>query len=218
MIPFVFILLVLDVAALIRAQVLKRRYQVYLLKPLATLLVIAVAWMARAHTHGHPLYTNGILAGLFLSLLGDVALMWEDVPRAFLAGLGSFLLAHIAYTVTFASLETWHPVDVLLSLLLLAIGVGFYRLIRPGVGKMGKPVLLYIFVISFMLERAFATLWTPSIPSQVAWRVALGAFLFYLSDMILAINRFWRPWRYNRVGLALYYVGQFLLAWAAHLF
>jgi hypothetical protein len=35
---------------------------------------------------------------------------------------------------------------------------------------------------------------------------------------MLAANRFWRPWRYNRISLAFYYGGQLLIALAAGYF
>jgi len=35
-----------------------------------------------------------------LSAVGDVALLW-DSNRAFMVGLGAFLLAHIAYVIAF---------------------------------------------------------------------------------------------------------------------
>ena len=41
---------------------------------------------------------SAVLAGLGLSLVGDVALM---IPQGFLAGLVAFLLAHLAYLVAF---------------------------------------------------------------------------------------------------------------------
>jgi hypothetical protein len=48
--------------------------------------------------------------------------------------------------------------------------------------------------------------------------IATGAVLFYISDIILAASRFWRPWRYHRLSLAFYYSGQLLIALAASYF
>jgi hypothetical protein len=41
--------------------------------------------------------------------------------------------------------------------------------------------------------------------------VLVGAALFYISDVILAANRFWKPWEYNRISLGFYYGGQLLI-------
>jgi hypothetical protein len=48
--------------------------------------------------------------------------------------------------------------------------------------------------------------------------ILTGALLFYISDIMLAANRFWKPWRYNRISLAFYYGGQLLIALAAGCF
>ena len=48
--------------------------------------------------------------------------------------------------------------------------------------------------------------------------VLFGALLFYFSDVILAANKFWKPWRYNRISLVFYYSGQLLIALSAGYF
>ena len=68
----------------------------YLAKPLAMVALVGVALSLHAEVPGRRPW---IVAALALSLLGDVFLM---VPRdMFVAGLGSFLLAHVAYIVAF---------------------------------------------------------------------------------------------------------------------
>ena len=207
--------LVITVLWLIWAKFQGRRRQVYIAKPLSTLIVIAVAMLSLLEPTRNPLYTTGVLVGLFFSLGGDVALMFPERPKAFLVGLVLFLIAHIAYTVVFTTLGRLSPWDVLSALLLLAAGLGFYRLIRAGLGPMKGPVIGYMLVISVMVHRALSTLASPLFTTGSALMIAAGALLFYLSDVILAANRFWRPWKYHHWGLALYYSGQLLLALTA---
>lgn len=195
-----------------------RQRQVYIAKPLSTLLVIVVALLSLLEPTRNSLYTTGVLVGLFFSLGGDVALMFPEKPKAFLVGLVLFLIAHIAYTVVFTALGRFSPWDVLSALLLLTAGVGFYRLIRPGLGPLKGPVIGYMLVISLMVHRALSTYAGPAFTSGQALMIAFGALLFYLSDVILAANRFWKPWRYHRWSLALYYGGQLLIALAASFF
>lgn len=211
-------LLFFAVIWLIRASFAGQQKQVYIAKPLATLLVIAAAGMAFLAPNQHPVYTFGILIGLILSLGGDIALMFSDRPKAFLIGLVFFLLAHIAYTAVFSLLGRFSIGDILSAAILILIGVAFYRLIRPGLGAMKAPVIGYMLVISLMVNRAFSTFASPIFSSGQAWMISMGAVLFYLSDMILAANRFWKPWRFHHWSLALYYAGQFLLAVAASYF
>ncbi len=213
LLPLVVTVVFFLVAAEIRGNVRAR----FILKPLATLLVIAVAGLAFLEPTQNLIYTVGVLIGLIFSLGGDVALMFEN-RRAFLLGLISFLLAHIAYTITFTALTGFSALDVVSTILLVILGVGFYRFIAPNLGTLRVPVIVYIIVISVMVNRAIATLASPIFGQAQAAMIALGAILFYISDMLLAAARFWRPFRYHRISLAFYYAGQLLLALAASYF
>ncbi len=214
---FLLFPLVLTASLLIRAELLGRRRQVYVFKPLSTVLVIAAAGMSLLEPIRDLRYTVGVLVGLVFSLGGDVALMFEG-RKTFVTGLALFLMAHVAYTVVFTSLGRCSPWDVLSAALLLLAGAGFYTLIRPGLGPLKGPVIAYMVVISVMVHRAFSTLASPLFGPAQALMVAGGALLFYASDVILAANRFWKPWQYHRFSLALYYGGQFLIALAASYF
>lgn len=209
---------VIAVFLLIRAQLLKRRRQVLILKPASTLLVIAVALLSLLEPTRNATYSVGVLVGLLFSLGGDVALMFDEDERAFAVGLVLFLLAHVAYTVIFTLLGRFSGWDALSLALLLAAGIGFYSLIRENLGRMRGPVIIYMLVISVMVNRAVSTLVSPVFRPGQAVMVAAGAILFYVSDVILAANRFWKPWKYERISLAFYYGGQLLIALAASYF
>ena len=203
---------------LIRAGVLERQRQVYIFKPISTLLLIAVVSLSFLQPVRNLTYAIGVIIGLVLSLGGDIALMFEDNRNAFTLGLGLFLLGHVAYTLVFTLLgrvSIWDGVSIAV---LLAAGVGFYTLIRSNLGKMRVSVIAYMLVISVMVSRAAATLVSPDFSSEQAFMIVVGALLFYLSDAILAANWFWKPWRYRHVSLAPYYIGQFLIALAASYF
>lgn len=99
----VLIASVLLAAALaVRAHYLDagRRWQVYIFKPLATLLLLALALSLPATSAGYRL---AVLCGLVFSTAGDIFLM---LPRdRFVAGLASFLIAHLFYNAEGASGE-----------------------------------------------------------------------------------------------------------------
>jgi len=211
-------ILVVTVLFLIRAGIFKKQKQIYLLKPISTLLVIAVAFLSFLEPTHNVIYSTGVLLALVFSLGGDIALMFKEKRKAFSAGLGLFLVAHIIYAVIFITLGRFSPWDILSTIILLVIAVGFYKLIQPNLGAMKGPVILYILVISVMVGRAVSTFSSPVFTNGQAMMIALGSILFYFSDMILAANRFWIPWKYNRVGLAFYYTGQLLIALAASYF
>jgi len=215
---FLIPVLAVSVFFLIRAELLKRRRQIYVFKPFATLIVIAMAFASFLGTPQNLTYTTGILSGLFFSLGGDIALMFQEKRKAFMAGLGLFLVAHIAYSVVFLILGQFSNWDVLPAVLLVVMGAGFYRLIHPGLGALKYPVIAYIVIISFMVSRAFSAFMSPVFNAQQALMIVLGALLFYFSDVVLAANRFWKPWRYHRINLVFYYSGQCLIALAASYF
>jgi uncharacterized membrane protein YhhN len=211
-------ILIVVVFLLIRAEILKERRQIYILKPISTLMVIAIALLSFLEPANTPAYTAGILVGLLLSLGGDIALMFPDNRKAFTVGLGLFLMAHIAYTVVFLMVGRFSGADVLSAVLLLIAGVGFYTLIKPNLGTMRIPVIVYIVVISVMVNRAVSVLAGDAFSRTQGLMVVMGAVLFYVSDIMLATSRFWKLWRYNRISLAFYYSGQILFALTASYF
>mgnify|MGYP001766326969 CR=1 FL=1 len=214
---FLIIALVITSVFLIRAEIGKMRRQIYVLKPICTLLVIGIALSALLQPAPDLTLVTGVLIGLLFSFGGDMALMFPDNRKAFMIGLVLFLLAHIAYTVLFTWLGSFTAWDILSTLVLLAGGVYFYTLIRPNLGKMKIHVIVYIVVISLMVILAISTLFSSSLSINQGLMIAVGSVLFYISDLILAAGRYWKPWKYHRISLAFYYAGQLLIALAASL-
>ncbi|MBN1178018.1 MAG: lysoplasmalogenase [Anaerolineae bacterium] len=210
--------LAVAVFLLIRSEILEQRRRVYVFKPIATLTVILIAALSFLEPAYHPIYTIGVLIGLLFSLGGDVALMFHGSRKAFAVGLGLFLVAHVAYTLVFLRLGRFSAWDLLWAVVLGAVAVGFYTLIRSNLGAMRAPVIGYIAVITLMVSRSISTLASPTFSTAQGVMIVAGAVLFYISDAILALNRFGRPWRYHRISLAFYYSGQMLLALAASYF
>jgi len=158
-------------------------WQVYLFKPLTTLLLIGLAAVLPA-VHGSH-YRTAILAGLVLSLCGDVFLM---LPRdRFIAGLASFLAAHLAYIVAFCTGGPF-PADTQLLWPLGVVAVLLLAVLWPGLGRLRLPVVLYAATIVAMVWRAWAR--SRVLPSQGSALAAVGAALFLVSDSLLAVDRF----------------------------
>jgi uncharacterized membrane protein YhhN len=203
--------ILVTVTLLVLAKFRENRRQEYVCKPLSTVLVIGVALLSLLNPNVQPWFTLWVTLGLVLSLGGDVALMLRS-QRMFLIGLVLFLLAHVVYSIAFTVPNGFHGGDLVSGavLLLLAATVFFY--LRPGLGTMQGPVLFYILVICFMVNRAISTFLGSAFSPTQAWLLTLGAILFWLSDLMLAINRFRRPFKAEPVGLFLYYGGQLLIA------
>lgn len=209
LIPIPF--LVGTVTLLVRARFRSDQHQIYFLKPVSTLLVILIALLSFLTPGVQPAYTVWITLGLILSLGGDVALMFES-GRAFLVGLVLFLLAHVAYSIAFTVPNGFHPEDLITAAVLLVVAVAVYLYLQPGLGSMKGPVIFYILIICFMVNRAVSTFFGDAFTTTQAWLVTLGAILFWLSDLMLAINRFRRPFKAEATSLLLYYGGQLLIA------
>lgn len=182
---------------------------VWIWKPLASTAFVAFALSQGALT---TLYGRWILAGLVLSWMGDILLI-PDNKKAFLWGLVSFLLAHIAYGLGFFSRGIdllWALVSFLVLLILLTI-VG--RWLLPHVGRrepgMRLPVLAYMVAVSAMVALASGAAGASGDP-----RILLGGCIFYLSDISVARDKFVAPGWVNKIwGLPLYYAAQLILAW-----
>lgn len=210
-------LLVLTVILLVRAEFQGKRRQIYGLKPLSTILVVGIALLSMLEPVWNRTYTLGVLLGLLFSLGGDIALMFMENRKAFMIGLVSFLVGQIVYAVVFTRLGSPGASYWLVAIFLLAAGLYFFRQVQPNLGPLEAPVLVYILVISFMVLQA-TTLGRPLFAQMQARLVVTGAVLFYISDLILAVNRFWKPWKYHRISLVLYYSGQALIALMASFF
>jgi uncharacterized membrane protein YhhN len=209
LIPIPF--LAVTVTVLVWAEYRGAQRVIYVAKPLSTLLVIVVALFSLAQPDARPAFTWWVTAGLVLSLGGDVALMFKT-DRAFLAGLVLFLLAHVVYAIGFTLPNGFYAQDLISAGVLLAIAVAVYAYLKPGLGGMKGPVIFYIAVICVMVNRAVSTFYGDYFSQTQAWLLTLGASLFWLSDLVLAVNRFRRPFEANRLSLFLYFGGQLLIA------
>ena len=206
-------LIVLTTLVTIHAEIRQNIRLIYVFKPLTTLLIIAVALAGTLPEPGS--FGTLVIIGLIFSFGGDVILMPPDSIPRFRGGLILFFIAHVFYVAAFWALGSWRMPDLIVGLLLLLIGIGYYRLLWPKLGAMKISVALYIIVISLMVSRAVSSLTTGRIGTSRAVLITVGAVLFFLSDLILSANRFWRPWRYERISLAFYFSGQCCLALAA---
>lgn len=172
-------------------------------KPAAAIVFIVAGYMAGALS---TTWGTVLFVGLVLAAVGDVLLIPKD-ERAFLGGLVSFLLAHVAYAAAFVVRGVdWLWVGVA-ALAMIAVAIPVLRWLWPHVKPpMRGPVAAYIVVITAMVALAVGTL-SP-------WLIA-GAVGFYLSDISVAKGRFVGQSLGNRAwGLPLYFFSQLVLATA----
>ena len=209
------LLLVLLVAVLDWVAVARSWRRLELLAKPLTLAVLFVVLALVGRFHSLPLIFFGL--GLLFSLAGDILLLFSE--RWFVAGLGAFLLAHLCYITGF----NLPPPNVspLWSLgVAVVLAVSMARLLRRIVAglrarnqtKLVIPVTAYSLVLTLMLLVALLTMLRLDWNAAAALLAALGAFLFFLSDILLAWDRFVTPVRNGRLfNMILYHLGQLML-------
>ena len=155
--------------------------------------------------------------GILLSLVGDIVLLSYS-NRMFTLGLTAFLFAHISYLIGFQE-ELLHP-TAWSFILIFFIFINGLRLLRRILGAMRTtgqnrlviPVTIYSLVISLMLYAAMSTIFDPAWKTGAAFFVSVGAFLFYISDLILGWNKFVSPVKNGPIlNIITYHLGQISL-------
>lgn len=154
--------------------------------------------------------------GLVFSLLGDLALLGAG-PMWFRVGLGAFLVAHLFYIAAFAPFATWTRRLAVTAALGLVGAVTTNVLAYPRAAELGvfAAVLVYSAVLTAMLVTVNGTVGSAL---REAPRAALGALLFYLADMSIAVKVFIPQLPLPHPVLfttGLYWVGQYFIAAAA---
>lgn len=157
-------------------------------KPLVTISLV-IYFIYRVTGIESPL-KKWIISGLIFSCLGDIFLLFQKDNRFFLFGLSAFLLAHLMYIFFF------HQVRIIERLrgkawLLLPIAVYYafiITLLSPYLDEMKIPVRIYAVVISFMFMLALHMLYTSN--KKAGWYMAGGAFIFVISDSLLALDKY----------------------------
>jgi uncharacterized membrane protein YhhN len=184
----------------------------FIAKPAVMVMLFLYLWTSTGLSGAALWFGIGIL----FSLAGDIFLLWLD--RFFIFGLVAFLLGHIAYVIGFNSPAS--PFSLWSLLLAFMIGLSGVRVMRrilsaisqKGPARLRLPVAVYGVVISLMLLSAMLKLTDTGWNATASLLAALGAFLFYLSDIVLAWNKFVSPINNGRIiNMVLYHLGQIAL-------
>lgn len=185
------------------------RQGIYLFKPLTTFIIlIGAAWLIGP---APPLYRTLVVIGLGCSLGGDILLMLPGERMA--GGIAAFLLAHLSYVAAF-SLANPVTLAQVVWLLPFVVCCGVVLADRWGaLGRLKVPLVIYTAVICMMVWRAAMRGQSIVIPRQTFLFGVIGACLFVVSDAILVLRRFGRPFAAAQpLELATYWAAQFLIA------
>ena len=141
------------------------------------------------------------IVGLVFSGMGDFFLAY-DPTNWFVFGLGSFLIAHLFYMLSFFPIEK-KQLHVAVSY--IVFGVAIFSVIEPGLDKLFIPVLAYMVILLMM---AIVTL----LSKQSNFWLILGGISFAVSDSLLGVNKFSEPLtNANILIMGTYYLAQYSL-------
>lgn len=193
------------VAALLVSEWLGFRAGIWIAKPLSSTGFLGAALAAGALDSP---YGQLVLGALVFSWLGDVLLIPHD-PKSFLAGLGAFLLGHVAFAVAFLSRGVAPLAVVLAGVALFLPMRHVLRWLGPHLpSTMVLPVRAYVTVISAMVMCAAG-----ANAAGHPGTILAGAVAFAVSDVAVARQQFVEKTITNKLwGLPLYYGAQLVLA------
>ena len=200
---------------LIHYDSLKIHRTALVLKTLASLSFVLLGLLGQMKTSG--LFAEFIFWALICGFIGDILLqvrhLYHENMLLFFLGGGIFLLGHVFYI---AALLLKLEGDFILPLLmgLTAAGIAAFRL-RPLMNMSRTYRFMFIFYLVFVISFAvFACTYAFRKQTLSAILTGAGALLFASSDLIL-IYEMVSPKKHlynNAVLLALYYLGQCLIA------
>lgn len=168
---------------------------------LMPLLALAVVLLVRPQRAPAPL----LLAGIAFSWGGDVLLSFPG-DGWFVAGLSSFLLAHVVYIVLFLRMPRARRRPPVWSYIYWVWMIVMLGLLLPHAGALSAPIMLYAAAIGTMAMCA-------SLHDR--W-IALGGAFFIASDSVLALGRFLPGYEFaahDFVVMSTYLAAQGFIAW-----
>ncbi|MFK7800774.1 MAG: lysoplasmalogenase [Anaerolineae bacterium] len=183
-----------------------RKYPGHALLKAAPILLLATAVFLGGTLSELPRWF--LFTALLFSAAGDIFLAHDtDGETFFVLGLGSFLVSHIFYVLTFLQTAAFHPIAILPILIILILAVGLTTQIWDKLGSLKMPVLAYILVSGVMGVSA-------AVYDPLNWVLIAGAILFILSDSLIAVQKFWRPIPYRDfLVMSTYYLAQIMIFW-----
>jgi len=189
----------------------------FLVKPLL-MPALAVAFHEGTRGSHDPVVRRTAAAQAF-SWGGDVALLGRG-EKAFLAGVGSFFAAHVAYVAGFAAARP--PAAAGLAPAGLKAAAALWLAAGPAMSwaagrrspRLAAPVAAYAGVLATMFGASTAL--DPALPRRARATVRAGTTLFLVSDTLLGVQDFLLTEPHpglERAVMATYTAGQGLIAW-----
>ena len=172
------------------------------IKATPMVLLMAFVWVS-----SHSMTRRFLMLALSFSLLGDMLLSFDGF---FIMGLAAFLLAQLTYTVLFLKFKhsakyfkAWLAY-ILLYILCMA------SIVLPSV--MENDAVLAVIIGAYMCAISAMAICAGLQTTPSVYMTAAGAFIFVVSDSLIAMNKFVAPIEYAGIGImSTYYTAQLLI-------
>ncbi|OIP68586.1 MAG: lysoplasmalogenase [Candidatus Infernicultor aquiphilus] len=133
-----------------------------------------------------------IFFALIFCFLGDFFLLWSQKKTFFIAGLLSFFMGHIFYTMAFLQTTSFLSAipEWFYFFLLPYIWYGAFILkkLNPYLHSMKVLVIVYLNIILIMSFASFTRIWV--LTGLSFWLPFIGSIFFIASDSLLAFRNF----------------------------
>lgn len=182
-----------------------------IVQPLLGVTSLVVAGLSFLNPNVHVSYTIWIMVGLGLSFVADIFNIDMKNDKILMAAIGVFVLAYTEYGITFTVFNGFHPQDLILGLILLAVYVSVMAYLWPGLGNFRIPILIYGLVMPFMVWRAASTFFGGSFSITQSILVTIATAALYIGDIEYGIHRFKKPLKMI-FGPLMYPAAQLLIA------
>jgi uncharacterized membrane protein YhhN len=171
-------------------------------------LTVAVAALALLTPDAHVGFTAWILAGLVLSLAGDIFNINMSRDGILYAALLVFLAAYLVYPVGMVVYDGFHREDLYVAAVLLLVYVALLAHLWSDLAPSWRvPVMAYALAMLFMVSRGIGAFFG----ATQAVLLAAGTSMLFIADTEYSIHRFKRPFG-TIIGPILYPTGQLLIA------
>ncbi|MCK4798911.1 MAG: lysoplasmalogenase [Spirochaetes bacterium] len=190
----------------------QKLYRIF--KPIPLIIMIVFYTIHLIYYQQINLFNIFILIGLCFALAGDIFISLDNL----ISGIILFLVCHILYILYFIQIKYNLNIIFVIPIVSFAICFGFFIYIKMNDVNRKKffiPVVFYIIVITTML--IFAINFDNNLQTRASIPFfIIGAFLFYISDAILALLTFIKKFPSDHLlNLSTYYLAQIFITLGA---
>ena len=170
-------------------------------------VILLLLLLAAAGSPGR--YRTFVLLGLLASAVGDLIFL---VPGDFfLPGVACFLVAHVCYLAAFSPGVGRHGASIA-RLVYATLGVAMLAALWPVLDSLYRGAILVYGLALILMAGQAAARWG-KLKTVAARSAGIGAAFFFLSDGMLALDRFRAHFPGARAAvLVTYYLAQWLIA------